>query len=664
MNSRSNTNLAKLQKEGKRLFDTLFVYENYPTPTESNSNILKITFKGGIEKLDYPIAVIAYDKDKELSFSLQYAGELFKDEVINKLLTTVNILLTQVSNILDTPQLNTQNLKYLSTKEEELILKTWNDTDKEYPHDKTIHSLFEDQVLKTPNNIAVIYQDIKLTYKQLNDRANQLAHYLIKHHNIKPDTLIALLLDRSENMLIAILAVLKAGAAYVPMDPQYPNDRIKYILSDTNTTLVLANNTYTKRIKKLKKVNVIPIDDNTFLKEINTYSSINTTVKELTSSNLAYVIYTSGTTGNPKGVMIEHSGVINLKYDLTKRYKFGKKEVILQLSNYVFDASVEQITLTLLNGYTLVCITQHNLLNSKKFYNYMNLYNVSHIHGTPTLLTKYNLSLFKSIKRAIYGGEKLDVNLQGIINKYPNISIINEYAPTEATITSTVKFIKNNTDISIGTPISNTKAYVLSSDLSLLPIGAVGELYIGGVGLARGYLNNPDLTAKRFISNPFQSKKEEECKKNSRIYKTGDLVRWLPDGNLEYIGRNDFQVKIRGFRIELGEIESVLSRYIGVKQAVVLTKEKEDTNNKYLIAYYTSDNGDKLDEDGILSYLATKLPEYMIPTALLHMDKLPLTLNGKLDRKALPDPILGNIDNYIAPRNELESKLCNILLMY
>ena len=650
------------------IFQVMFGLQSFGNNNIDKENYILLPYEDkniqyNIAKFD--IETFIDDSEDILRGAFNYRVTLYKKNTIKGFINTYIQILQQIADIdKNNENFSLQNLKYLSTKEEELILKTWNDTDKEYPHDKTIHSLFEDQVLKTPNNIAVIYEDIKLTYKQLNDRANQLAHYLIKHHNIKPDTLIALLLDRSEHMLITILAVLKAGAAYVPMDPHYPDDRIKYILSDTNTTLVLANNIYTKRIKKLKKVNVIPIDDNTFLKEIMTYHSTNTIVKELTSSNLAYVIYTSGTTGNPKGVMIEHKGVVNLIKVQSKEFfitsiKDIKIKNWLFYANYIFDAHIWEIFSSILSGCSLHVIDGYKKYDFDYLAQYINSMNINIGLLPPAILKDKRNDL--NLKILLVGGDSIDKQSLDYYLKKGSI-VINAYGPSEATVCSTLNHYKEG-DISdnIGTPISNTKAYVLSSDLSPLPIGAVGELYVGGVGLARGYLNNPDLTAKRFIHNPFQSKKEKKCNKNSRIYKTGDLVRWLPDGNLEYIGRNDFQVKIRGFRIELGEIESVLSRYIGVKQAVVLAKEKEDTNNKYLIAYYTSDNGDKLDEDAILSYLATKLPEYMIPTALLHMDKLPLTLSGKLDRKALPSPILGSTEeNYVHPRNELETKLCNI----
>ena len=677
MNSRSNTNLAKLQKDGNRLFDTLFVYENYPLPVNNNDdNSLNIIFKEGVVKLDYPISVIAYETNKQLNFSLKYAGELFDNSTIERLLNTLDTLLTGVSNVLYDPTLPVSNLSYLNKEETNIILSKWNDTDKDYPSDKTIHSLFEEQVLKSPNNVGVVYEGVKLTYKELNERANQLAHYLIKHHNIKPDDIVALLLGRSEYMIIAILAVLKAGAAYVPMDPEYPDNRIKYILSDTNTNLVIANNTYTKRINTINdKVNITAIDAESFTQNLTKYSNTNPKVKDLTSSNLAYVIYTSGTTGKPKGVQIEHKSIVSKISYLIKSHSIDSSYNIASKISYSFDPFLREVLLALVSGAKLYMLQEYVYIDPRKLLNICIKSNINLLIFVPSQLSlfleevckydKEKLNLLK-IKLFYLCGEKLSRKLVIKLREcFPNSFIKNQYGPTEACLFSCEHELASNLKafniISIGKPISNTKVYVLSEFLSPLPIGAIGELYIGGVGLARGYLNQPSLTKEKFIPNPFATRQENQQNKNSRLYKTGDLVRWLPSGELEYIGRNDFQVKIRGFRIELGEIESVLNEHTGVKQAVVLAKQNKETNNKYLVAYYTSDTGSKLNEDSILSYLATRLPDYMIPTVMVHMDKLPLTANGKLDRKALPDLALGSsTSTYIAPRNELEIKLRDI----
>ena len=484
-------------------------------------------------------------------------------------------------------------------------------------------------------------------------------------------------------MLISILGVLKAGAAYVPMDPSYPDSRIGYMLEDTNASIVLTNESYRQRLEgiirakapqflsheeRLEKnkevVEVLAIDGQEIQDSLSEQPLFNPETATA-SHHLAYVIYTSGTTGNPKGVMIEHRGVASLKNDLTKRYQLGNKdnkEVILQFSNYVFDPSIEQITLSILNGFTLLLIPNHLWVDKNKFCEVLNINEVTHIDATPTFLDQYDLSKISNLKRVVFGGERLSAEVFDKISLSKDIKLINAYGPTEATVTSLVNLIENGS-LAIGCPISNTRCYVLDSNLNPLPIGAIGELYVGGVGLARGYLNQPELTAERFIDNPFQTEKEKAQQKNARLYKTGDLVRWCGDGNLEYIGRNDFQVKIRGYRIELGEIESALSSYDGIKQSVILAKDYKDsegkaTENKCLVGYYVSES--PLDGQKIQAYLQTKMPDYMVPSALVHLEELPLTINGKLDRKALPDPSFTNQKTYVAPRNELEKRVVEI----
>ena len=513
-------------------------------------------------------------------------------------------------------------------------------------------------MVKSPNNTAVIYEDVKLTYKELNEKANQLAHYLIKQHNIKPDSLITLLLDRSECMIISILGVLKAGAAYVPMDPEYPDDRIKYILNDTKTDIVITNEIYNKKVNKInKKVSTIAIDDS--IQKLDKYPITNPIIDNLTSNNLSYIIYTSGTTGKPKGVQIEHHSVVNVIVHLNKNIYNKHKQNIAAFTSYTFDVSVSEFFCALLSGNSLNILSNTTKKDALLISKYINKHSINYLSLPPVVLSQLPRVEYKTLDKIVYGGEPCDRNTALYWSR--SCKLYNSYGPTEVTIHFTEKKIINGNVASIGSPIANSKTYVLSSELLPLPIGAIGELYLSGVGLARGYLNKPDVTKEKFIPNPFQTDKERQTNKNARLYKTGDLVIWLSSGELEYIGRNDFQVKIRGFRIELGEIESTLNEYKGVKQAVVLARENKKTTNKYLVAYYTSSGGNKLNEEEIFSYLATKLPEYMIPSAIMHLDKLPLTLNGKLDRKALPDPVFdSNIDTYVAPRNKLESKLCSI----
>lgn len=571
-----------------------------------------------------------------------------------------------------------RNYTILPIDQYQQVVQAWNNTDEVYVEGAPINLLFEEQVRKTPEKVAVIYQDTRIQYRELNEKVNRLTSYLKKCYAINPDTLVAVCLERNEHMIVGILAVLKAGGAYVPLDPNYPDDRIAYILNDTNTKLILTNEINKKRIEQIINIcppgltensvnsrsEVLALDNIDFQEQLLLEPGTNPNVS-ITSNNLAYIIYTSGTTGKPKGVMIEHRSVVNLRNDLSKRYKLGENdnnEVILQFANYAFDASVEQIVLSLLNGYSLLLLPKHLWLDKDNFYQYLSDHKVTHIHAVPSVLEQYNFRNIKTLKRLIFGGENLTRTCYSKTERSSEVVVINEYGPTETTITSIVNVVKNE-DLSIGVPIFNTKAYVLSRDLIPLPIGAVGELYIGGIGLARGYLNKPELTAERFIPNPFQTQGERTSEENFRLYKTGDLVRWLPNGHLEYIGRNDFQVKIRGYRIELGEIESVLSSYEGINKSVVLAKERLSkdgmpTGNKYLIGYYVSPLPSE--EAGVLQYLQARLPEYMVPHILVHLPSLPLTNSGKLDIKALPESSLHLEDGYIAPQNEIEGRLCNL----
>ena len=654
----------------KNLLNILYVPVNLQAKPYGFDNI-----KVNIENSTYTAVVrdLVFEqeiKSKEIHYRVRFQPDKISSNLLREFIVCYKRVFIEIlDDLLKHKALSElthiKNYTVLSAEQYEQVIHTWNDTDKVFLCDKTINELFEEQVKKTPENIAVIYENTSLKYKELNERANQLAYHIRQNYDIKPDTFVALCLDRSEHMLIAILAVLKAGGAYAPMDPAYPDERIKYILEDTETKLVLTNEIYEARLIGLRSAihqNILPIDNGNMKKLIRS-DQITNPHTSATTDNLAYVIYTSGTTGHPKGVMVEHKGVVNLKYDLTNRYELRdecNREVILQFSNYTFDASIEQIILSLLNGYKLLLIPNKTWLDKNKFYDYLNVNKVTHIHATPTFLEQYNFKEVPSLKRLIFGGDRLSTQIYHKIELTDDVKIINEYGPTETSITSVVNIIKGE-NLAIGMPITNTKCYVLDSDLIPLPVGVMGELYIGGIGLARGYLNRSDLTAERFLPNPFVSEEASKNRNKSRIYRTGDLVRWLPDGSLEYIGRNDFQVKIRGYRIELGEIEACLSSYKGIKQSVVLAKERFSRDgspaDKYLIGYYVSDF--KLDETEISNHLKSRLPEYMVPNIFVHLSNLPLTINGKLDRKALPDlEFIGR--NYIAPRNELEGRLCNI----
>lgn len=529
------------------------------------------------------------------------------------------------------------------------VINVWNQTEENFPNNKTISQIFEDRANETPDNIALIYKNIKLTYKGLNEKANRLANHLLENYNIQPDDLVTLSLDRSEFMIIAILAILKSGAAYVPIEPSYPDERIAHILDDTRTPLIIINECYKGKIKHILKekqinLNFLTMEDINKNNLLERYSELNIN-SYATSHNLAYVMYTSGTTGKPKGVMIEHMGVINYIYDLTARYKLStnkNNEVILQFTNYVFDPSVEQIMLALLNGCKLLIIQNQLWLDKDKFYACLIKNKVTHIHATPTFLGNYDFRKISSLKRIISGAELLNMSCYKKLQFNNQIIVVNKYGPTETTINCIANVVEEN-DIRIGTPMANVKVYILDPHLSPVGIEEVGELYIGGVGLARGYLNLPELTLEKFIVNPFQSPEEKLLNKNARIYKTGDRFRWCADGKLEFIGRNDFQVKIGGHRIELLEIEVLLNDYPGIMQSVVIVKEISN-KNKYLVGYYVSEC--EINQASIFLHLKNSLPSYMIPTLLIKLDKMPVNTNGKLDRGSLPESMALK-NNYI-----------------
>ncbi len=599
--------------------------------------------------------VLEYEEvERTYNFRLRYDSNLFDYEAMRQLAKHFQILLKIT---LKNPNQPLNSIEFLTGKEYQKIMYDWNKTGKPYPQDKTIHQLFEEQVGRTPNRIAVVCGDKELTYAQLNAKSNQLARYIQKIHSqqkgkeLKPDTLIALCVNRSLDMIIGIFGILKAGAAYVPIDPNFPCDRLVNMLFDTGATLCLTKQALWESLAlNAPKVTPIHLDQQPYSGE----NAVNL-ADQIHSSALAYVIYTSGTTGSPKGVMIPHHNVINLCESLTKKYSLKKDEVILQFSNYTFDTSILQITLALLKGHALLLLENKLWENRNEFYKYLQDNRVTHIHATPSFLEQYDFSEVKTLKRIISGGERLSTRL---IKKLSTQAacIINQYGPTETTVVATLNAHVSTNNNSIGTPIANTKVYVLDKNLHILPIGVLGELYIGGAGLARGYLNRPELTAEKFIENPFASAADKK-KGYTHLYKTGDLVRWLPDGNLEYIGRDDFQVKIRGFRIECGEIETALLQCPDVTQAVVVALERE--GGSYLAAYYVSAKA--LGPNHLKDHLNAVLPNYMIPSVFVSLESLPLTSSGKIDRKALPKPEFQNQANeYLAPRTELEYTLCDI----
>ncbi|MBU3102833.1 amino acid adenylation domain-containing protein [Clostridium gasigenes] len=588
-----------------------------------------------ILKFDYKI--IEY---KEQEIREMYQAMI---NIINKL---INIDYLQGNHKND--EVLVKDIEIIGEEEKNQILYEFNDTYIEYQKDKTIHELFEDQVERSPDSIAVVFEDERLTYQELNERSNSLA-IVLRNEGVKSDSIVGIMVDRSPQMIIGIMGILKAGGAYLPIDTSHPNDRIRYIIEDSGIKILLTDKHLVNKIE-FDGVSINMQDDNIYLNDRDNLNNINT------SKDLAYVIYTSGSTGLPKGVMINHNSLNNFGVGVFNKIDLLKYKNILCVTTIAFDIFVLESLVPLLKGMKIVIANESDQTNSLKLNEIIIKNNIEVLQITPSRLQLLMTSeSFKEsieiLKIIMVGGESLPKKLLMEINNYSNIKIYNMYGPTETTVWSTIGSLTENKEVSIGKPISNTGIYIINETNNLQPIGIGGELCIWGEGLARGYLNRPELTAEKFVDNPF--------KIGAKMYKTGDLARWLPDGNIEFLGRLDHQVKIRGFRIELGEIENNILTYEGIKETIVVDKDDE-TGFKYLCAYVVCENDIKV--ANIRDHLSTKLPEYMIPSYFVQLEKMPLTLNGKIDRKALPksDERIGDGIEYEGARNEIEEKLVEI----
>ncbi|NBI31019.1 non-ribosomal peptide synthetase, partial [Chengkuizengella marina] len=605
----------------------------YPYPIESN-----------ISKFDLTLTVI--EEADELLLNIEYCTKLFKRETIDRMMIHLRLLVEQ---IVEKPETALGELVLLTEQEKQQLLVDFNSTQVDYSKNQTIHSLFEEQVQKTPDAIAVIFEEEVLTYYDLNDKANKLAHVL-KNKGVKPDGLIGIMVDRSVEMIVGVLGILKAGGAYLPIDPTYPEERKSYMFEDSQAKWILTMEHYVDSIKF--KGEIINLEDPSL------YNDDYPNIQSMNHAhNLAYVMYTSGSTGKPKGVMIEHQNVIRLVQN-TNYINFNKEKRILQTGAIVFDASTFEIWGALLNGLQLVLAKEEVITNPYLLKETIERHEITTMWLTSPLfnqLSQQDVELFNGVQTLIIGGDVLSVkHVLEVRRKYPYLRLINGYGPTENTTFSTyyeIGEVNEHSSIPIGSPISNTTAYILNKEGQLQPIGVVGELCVGGDGLARGYLNRADLTSERFINNSFELGK--------KLYKTGDLARWLPDGNIEYIGRMDYQVKIRGFRIELGEIESQLIKHEEIQEVIVTVIESE-TNDKAVCAYVVCNK--EFNMFDLRAYISQVLPQYMIPSYFIQLDKMPLTPNGKIDRKALPEPKenLNQDVQYVAPSNKLESQLVSL----
>ena len=606
--------------------------------------------------VDHDICLNVSEIDGELVFDFDYNTDLFNDSTIHRFLELFQTLLRET---IANSEKSLANLPLLNQSQRHQLLVEWNNTQTEYPQNKCLHELFEAQVEKTPDAIAVVFGNQQLTYQELNNRANQLAHHL-QTLGVKPEVLVGICLNRSLEMMVGLLAILKAGGAYVPLDPTYPQERLDYILSDSGVSILLTTENLITQLPTLE-LKVLCID--TQWEEISNHTQANLD-SEVQSSNLAYVIYTSGSTGKPKGVLVTHQNLVNHSSAIAQKFQLTSQDKVLQFAALSFDVALEEIFPSWLSGAAVVLRSNEMFTAFADLAEFINIHSLTVLNLPAAFWHEWVLDLSQSeyflpncLRLVVVGSEQVRWEKVALWQKYVSqqIKLLNAYGPTEATITATIyePDLRNTENqpggVPIGCPIANTQLYILDSYLQPLPVGVVGELYIAGAGVARGYLNRPELTSEKFIPNPFG---------DSKLYKTGDLVRYLPDGNIEFIGRIDHQVKIRGFRIELGEIESVLNTYPQVKQAIVIARE-DNPGSKRLVAYLVA-NSDTLDTQQLQSELQHKLPSYMVPSAFVILDALPLTPNGKVDRKALPAPDKNTAIDLVLPTTSTQEILAKI----
>nr|WP_308737839.1 non-ribosomal peptide synthetase [Nostoc sp. 'Peltigera membranacea cyanobiont' N6] len=583
----------------------------------------------------------------------EYNTDLFDERTIERM---AGHFVTLLEGIVTNPQQQIYQLPLLTEVEQRQLLVEWNNTQVDYSSDKCIHQLFEEQVRRTPDAVAVVFEDRQLTYHQLNCRANQLAHYL-RSLGVEADVLVGLCVERSIEMVMGLLGILKAGGAYVPLDPNYPQERLSYMLADSQVKVLLTQKQIITELPPTK-ADVVALDRDW---EAICQQSDENPVYGIKPYNLAYVIYTSGSTGQPKGVKIPHSAICNHMLWMQTEFPLTETDKVLQKTPFSFDASVWEFFAPLLTGAQLVVAKPLGHQDSVYLTQVITTEQITILQLVPSLLQmlleQEEFKTCKSLKRVFCGGEALPVVLQERFFDQLNTDLYNLYGPTEACIDATFWNCRGGIRqqvVPIGRPIANTQLYILDKHLQPVPIGVPGEMYIGGDGLARGYLNRPELTQEKFIPNPFSDAKSE------RLYKTGDLARYLSDGNIEYLDRIDNQVKIRGFRIELGEIEAVLNTHPQIPQAVVIVRE-DIPGNKRLVAYVVSSD-QSLTTNQLRQFLKEQLPEYMIPSSFVTLDNLPLTPNGKIDRKALPTPDaeISREHEYVAPCTAIEQILTNI----
>nr|WP_257791069.1 non-ribosomal peptide synthetase [Paenibacillus polymyxa] len=643
--------IQALTEQKQDLINHIMIFENYPVEQQveqlggKGQEPFTISNVVATEQTNYDLNV-AVMPGEGIKIRFMYNTLCFDRKGIERLYGHFTRLLEQISL---NPNVRVEELELVTAAEKQQITAAFNDTACAFPSKQTIHQLFEDQVECTPDQVALVFGNQSLTYRELNERANSLAR-MLQAQGVGPDKLVGLMVQRSVEMIVGLLAVLKAGGAYVPIDPEFPSSRIEYMLEDSEAAVLLTR----RELAEEHHCHANTL----FLEDAALYQGESSNLETIArSEHLAYVIYTSGSTGNPKGVMLQHRSVLNFITGMREAIDFEASQTILSLTTISFDIFVLETILPLLGGMSVVLGDRQHQVNPQALGELITQHSIEMLQMTPSRLQmllghEAGSRALRNVKVIMVGGEALPSKLLTALQEINGPRIYNMYGPTETTVWSAVQELTHAQDINIGRPIANTQIYIMNASGELQPVGVPGELCIAGEGLARGYWKREELTAEKFVNNPFAGGKAG----HERMYHTGDLARWTPDGNIEYLGRMDHQVKIRGYRIELGEIESQLLQVESVQEAVIMARGDE-TGQTQLVAYYVASQ--ELGAGELRHELGRELPSYMMPSYFIQLEQMPLTPNGKIDRKSLPAPegSLQSGADYVEPRTAPERAL-------
>ena len=646
----------ELQPERTRsrspLFQVLFTLQNAPTHSATLADLAMIPLEAENDFVKFDLSMLIEESESGLAAALRYNVDLFEQRTAARLLNCFAVLLEA---IVAAPQQPISQLALLRPAERAQLLAQGNQSRAAFPDSQSVHSLFEAQVERSPEAVALVFAEQQLSYRELNARANQLGHYL-RAAGVGPEVLVGVCVERSVEMIVAVLGILKAGGAFVPLNPLYPQERLSFMIEDAGLSLLLTEQALLAQLPELSGLRTLCVDAEAVRLAAQPSQNL---ANGAGADNLAYVIYTSGSTGQPKGVLVQHRGVCNLALAQAQVFGVSAASRVLQFASISFDAVVSELFKTLLTGATLCMARAEALMPVEPLLQVLRQQSISMVTLPPSVLAVLPAEELPALRTVISAGEACTAELVANWSSEQR-QLLNAYGPTEVTVCATssapLEGLEGQSRPPIGRPLNNTEVYVLDGQLQPVPNGVVGELYVGGVGLARGYLQRPALTAERFLPHPFTAQP------GSRLYRTGDLVRYWEDGQLEYRGRSDQQVKIRGFRIELGEIEAALAQHPAVRDVVVLAREDEPAQ-KRLVAYLLTAPETPADVMQWRGWLSQKLPDYMLPAAYVLMEEFPLTASGKVDRRALPAPDASRPAQgaaYLAPRDALEQLLVDM----